>query len=566
MSYDLSVTGTTAIGADTAATGTGTIALAADTAATGTGSVAIAADDAAVGSGTVAILDDVGAIKNGGVQDVTTSADLETDFSAGTLTVSVNGVDTDIEIGSGEVNTGADLLNALNAIDGVTADGRPRRRVEHRHRRRRDAGDQQHRHAGCRSRHRRRERPGGVNLLTQFGSIDGQDMTVSVGGTDHTVTFGYGAGEVSTKEDLLDSLNTAFAGQATFAFNGDNELTVTATDAADTVEFGGDAAATLGFGAGNTEFAATNTTLAGITGTMTVTDGSDTYNVDFSTIQNTSQLLDALGGIGSLSGDNELVLTSSDPANTLSISASDDAMDVLGLDAEYEATNTTLAGITGTMSVTVGEDTYEVDFSQVQNSSQLLDALGGAGTLNADNELVITAGNATDSISVTASDNAMTALGLSAGYGPTNADLGAMAGQTLTVQVGTHSAQSFSFAADTTRADLETWMSGLDLGDDVSIGLNADNEIELTSTSSDAITFGGTAAATLGLEGDDEACVHAGGHHLRRERHPHEPSGPVQRTALADRHAGQRRLLQRHQPAERRQSEGGVQRGQLQLP
>ncbi len=80
-----------------------------------------------------------------------------------------------------------------------------------------------------------------------------------------------------------------------------------------------------------------------------------------------------------------------------------------------------------------------------------------------------------------------------------NTTLSALAGQSLSITVGTGTANTFNITASTTRADVDTWLSGLDLGAGVSAELNTDGEIEITSSSASNITIGGTAADDLGF-------------------------------------------------------------------
>jgi flagellin len=87
-------------------------------------------------------------------------------------------------------------------------------------------------------------------------------------------------------------------------------------------------------------------------------------------------------------------------------------------------------------------------------------------------------------------------------YNPTaasNSTLSALAGQSLSITVGSGTANTLSITASTTRADVSTWLSGLNLGTGISAALTAGGEIEITSTSSETITVGGAAASALGF-------------------------------------------------------------------
>ena len=87
--------------------------------------------------------------------------------------------------------------------------------------------------------------------------------------------------------------------------------------------------------------------------------------------------------------------------------------------------------------------------------------------------------------------------------GATNSTLSALAGQSLSITVGSGSANTFNITSSTTRADIDTWVSGLDLGAGISADVNADGEIEITSTSAETITIGGGAASALGFTATD---------------------------------------------------------------
>jgi flagellin len=104
--------------------------------------------------------------------------------------------------------------------------------------------------------------------------------------------------------------------------------------------------------------------------------------------------------------------------------------------------------------------------------------------------------------SFTASGSLQADFGFAAtAYAPTNSVLGALAGDTLTVQVGSGTTSTFTFAASTTRASLDTWLDGLTLGTGITATINSGGAVEVTSTSSESITFGGDAADDLGLDG-----------------------------------------------------------------
>src|SRR5690606_5872949 len=112
-----------------------------------------------------------------------------------------------------------------------------------------------------------------------------------------------------------------------------------------------------------------------------------------------------------------------------------------------------LAGETLTVSIT-GQAGINVVFGtgpgQVSNRAQLLTALGGIGSFNGSDELVLTAPNNTSDISVTGTGTVAADLGCPGGndeFEPTNADLGALTGD-LTVQLGAGAPFTITFGTN----------------------------------------------------------------------------------------------------------------------
>jgi flagellar hook protein FlgE len=81
-----------------------------------------------------------------------------------------------------------------------------------------------------------------TNLLTQGAASAGQTLTFTVGGNlTKTVTFGAGAGQVTTMADLNAALTGLAGGSATVDSTGN--ITVTAANSTDTITIGGNAKA-----------------------------------------------------------------------------------------------------------------------------------------------------------------------------------------------------------------------------------------------------------------------------------------------------------------------------------
>jgi flagellar hook protein FlgE len=83
-----------------------------------------------------------------------------------------------------------------------------------------------------------------TNLLTQSAAASGQTLTFTVGANPTlTLTFGSGAGQITTLADLNTAL-TGLAGGLAAANSGTGDITVTAGNSTDTITVGGDATAT----------------------------------------------------------------------------------------------------------------------------------------------------------------------------------------------------------------------------------------------------------------------------------------------------------------------------------
>ena len=97
-----------------------------------------------------------------------------------------------------------------------------------------------------------------------------------------------------------------------------------------------------------------------------------------------------------------------------------------------------------------------------------------------------------------------TGLGFAAtAYEATNPTFTALAGQSISIRIGSGTPATFNITATTNRADLTTWLGGLTLPTGVTASLNASDQIEINSTSSDIITVAstGNAPTTFGLVG-----------------------------------------------------------------
>jgi len=139
-------------------------------------------------------------------------------------------------------------------------------------------------------------------------------------------------------------------------------------------------------------------------------------------------------------------------------------------------------------------------FSDLASLQAALAASSVTGVTLTDSSGNLQVGKATGSVTI--GGQLGTDLGLDGTHSATaasNSDLAALAGQSLSITVGSGTANTLNITASTTRADVSSWLSGLNLGTGISAALTSGGEIEITSTSSETITVGGGAATALGF-------------------------------------------------------------------
>lgn len=169
----------------------------------------------------------------------------------------------------------------------------------------------------------------------------------------------------------------------------------------------------------------------------------------------------------------------------------------LGL-SDSSFTNSQLAGFSGTISVTVGSGSAQtIDLSSINVRGDLTSALSGltgvTANINGSNQVEI---SATGADALTISGAGATEVGLSSSA-VTNSQLAGFTGS-LSVTVGSGSAQTIDLSTVNVRADLTSALSGLT---GVSASINGSDNVEITAsdTTSD-IAFSSSAGATeLGL-------------------------------------------------------------------
>lgn len=158
------------------------------------------------------------------------------------------------------------------------------------------------------------------NLLTQ-GVTSGQTLTINIGSNSNTITFGNGAGQISTMAELSTALGTITGGTA--SVDGSGNITVTAGNNSDSITIGGTVTpATFGLTAGTT--GPTNAQIAGFTGTLQVTVGSTpTQSINLASINTRAGLLSALSALtgvnATINGANQVQITALNNTDTITL-------------------------------------------------------------------------------------------------------------------------------------------------------------------------------------------------------------------------------------------------------
>ncbi|MPZ39960.1 MAG: flagellar protein [Rhizobiales bacterium] len=161
---------------------------------------------------------------------------------------------------------------------------------------------------------------------------------------------------------------------------------------------------------------------------------------------------------------------------------------------------TTLAslGVTDGQEITLGDGTNTVTHTAAAGDDidDLLTTLNGVGGWTAainGGELEVTAGGTTETLTISGNGSA-SVFGTTTTAAPTNATIGALTGS-LTIQVGaTTNTITFGAGNVENRAQLSAALGAIS---GVTATINGSDQISITSTSSDAVTIGGTDAATF---------------------------------------------------------------------
>ena len=346
---------------NTAATTTGTVDLGVDVAATQTGTVNVGTDVAAVNLGTGQSFVGTETLASLGFSDgetisITTDAGTTTHTIGTAATEDVDDVITSLTANGNAtvaLNTGNVQATGGDNVTSITF--------------------------------------GGTGDVTQLGltTTTVAPTNATIGALTGTATLTVGANATTTLDFSTITnraqLETALGGLAggTATVNGGGNVVVTAANNTDSIVFGGTADTGLGLPDDGT-VGPTNATIAALTGTATLTIGSNaTLTLDFdSAISNRAQLETALGtlagGTASIDGSNNLVVTATSSTDSIVTGGTADTGLGLGDDA-------TIAPVAGTAAVNnATRAALETEFNNLLTQ---IDQLAGDTSFNGNNLL-----------------------------------------------------------------------------------------------------------------------------------------------------------------------------------
>lgn len=324
-----------------------------------------------------------------------------------------------------------------------------------------------------------------VAAVLEGGALTGTDAASTLGSSGDSFTISIGSDEYTF--DLFDSDSAAYAGGNVgidIAAGEDIDAAIATINT--TLDADGNGASING--SGNLEF--------------TAGDVADTITVDPNS-NSTAGLLTALGLTS---------LETADPTTDLAASqlASDgDSFELSIGDTTYtfdfyDSGTAAYAGSNVGIDIAAGEEISDV----IAAINTALDADGNSAAINGDGNLEFTAGVTGETITIDPNTNStagvLTALGLTSGdaASSTNADLAALDGSDLTIDVGDASF-TYTFSATSTRADLETQLAAFVTDNDEVGAASIDTDGNLTVTAAeetDSITLGGTALTSFGTD------------------------------------------------------------------
>ena len=408
-------------------------------AATNTGNVAL----------TTANFNDFEATTTGSnVTGLSGSTDIASDTAVSdgeTLTIQLDGGSTStITLGSGNVNSAADLVTAIDAIVGTgsaSIDGSGAITITTQNGEDLTLGGTGLSNLGLTA--------GPFTAQNTLGISAGDTFTVNSGSnTPTTITFGNGTGEVDTLAELESALDGVTGVQA--SIDGSNFLNVT-TDNGENLtltEGTNNPLAVLGITAGTTTADNTLGVQNGDSFDISVGTGSAT-TITFGTgtgeVNTTTELLSALNGITGVSaeidGSNNLVVTSTGGENLTFAENSGTPLADLGLTVgQVDAASTSGIELGDTFTVQVGTATattitFGTGTGEVNTQAELLSSLNAitdvSASLTDEGYIKLEATNGDDLIVAEGTNTPLSDLGITAGTSTaaTNNDRAAFATQ-----------------------------------------------------------------------------------------------------------------------------------------
>ncbi|MCR9237179.1 MAG: flagellin [Alphaproteobacteria bacterium] len=339
---------------------------------------------------------------------------------------------------------------------------------------------------------------------------------------------------------------------ATLEGSGTNDLA--GTDVAAVLEGGaltaGDAASGLGSVADSFELS-----IGGDTYTFDLFDsGSAAYagsnvGIDIASGETLADAVSTINGAltadgngASINGSGNFEITAGDTADTITIDPNTNStagfLTALGVTSGGTADSTTdvsasqIASDGDSFELSVGSDTYTFDFFDSGTAAyagsnvgidiaageeisdviaaidSALSADGNGASINGSGNFEVTAGDVADTITIdpntSSTAGVLTALGATSGSTASseNADLAALAGSDLTIDVGGASF-SYSITANSTKADLDAQLATFVTDNDEVAAASTDTDGNLTVTAAeetDSVTLGGTALTSFGTD------------------------------------------------------------------
>ena len=245
---------------------------------------------------------------------------------------------------------------------------------------------------------------------TVIGALTGT-ATITVG-TNATLTLDFDSA-ITNRAQLETALGTLAGGTA--VVDGSGNVAINAGNNTDSIVLGGTADTGLGL-ADDATIAPTNATIAALTGTATITVGTNTtLTLDFdSSITNRAQLETALatlsGGTAAIDGSNNLTITAGNTTDSIVVGGTADTGLGLGDDA-------TIAPTTGTAVNNATRAALESEFNALLTQIDQLagDAsFNGNNLLQSDNLTVIFNEDGTSSLTISGVDFDSGGLGVNA--------------------------------------------------------------------------------------------------------------------------------------------------------